>query len=284
VTPPRVIAFGTGPGDSRELGGKAAALHYLAWLGYRVPPGFTVGCSSFPVATERLPRDLEREIELHLERMQGALFAVRSSSLLEDGSDNSFAGQHDTFLNVAASDVVRAVRDCWMSSQTDRAAAYRVHRGIETLDAMAVAVQIMVPAEVAGVCFTRHPANPDRANTCLVEAVWGLGEGLVSGEFSPDRYEIDRTTGTFEEHVMPQGTMWAATPGAAGGIAARHVPVHQQSARKMSAWQLGELLQLALDLEALYEHPCDIEFAIAGEVLYLLQCRPITGVRDRAAG
>jgi len=273
-----VVDFGTGPADPGELGGKAAALHYLAWLGFRVPPGFTVGSSNFPsgVVPDRLPPELEREIELRLERMPHARFAVRSSSLLEDGGAHSFAGQHDTFLCVPASEVARRVRDCWMSSQTDRAAAYRAHRSIEAPDAMAVVVQAMVAAEVAGVCFTRHPAKAALADHCLVEAVWGLGEALVSGDVTPDCYEVDPDTGAIFEHVVAQRTMWMAAPGAAGGILARPVPEHQRSARKMSTSQILEIVHLARDLEATYGHPCDIEFAIEADALYLLQCRPIT--------
>src|SRR5207253_9246547 len=124
------------------------------------------------------------------------LVAVRSSATAEDSAETSFAGQQETILGVEGLDkLIDAVERCWQSLHTYRAIAYRAKQGIdESQAAMAVVVQKLVPAEVAGVLFTRDPVDPD-GRRMLAEASWGLGEAVVSGRVTPDRFHLNRETG-----------------------------------------------------------------------------------------
>src|SRR5439155_27281744 len=120
---------------------------------------------------------------------------VRSSATGEDGTETSFAGQQETILGVdGEASLVVAVERCWQSLHTDRARAYRTKQDVDEAGlAMAVVVQKLVPAEVAGVLFTRDPLDPD-GQRMLIEASWGLGEAVVSGRVTPDRFYLDRDT------------------------------------------------------------------------------------------
>ena len=121
---------------------------------------------------------------------------MRSSATAEDAADTSFAGQQETILGVEGDDrLLDAIERCWRSLFTERAVAYRAKQGVDAAGlAMAVVVQQLVPAEVAGVLFTRDPLDPD-GKRMLAEASWGLGEAVVSGRVTPDRFTLDRDTG-----------------------------------------------------------------------------------------
>src|SRR5207245_2865759 len=125
-------------------------------------------------------------------RLGGGPVAVRSSAIAEDGAVTSFAGQQETILGVSGdSEVLDAVSRCWVSLDSERAIAYRKRQGVtEDSLAMAVVVQRLVAAEVAGVLFTRDPLDVE-GSRMLVEASWGLGESVVSGRVTPDRFQLD---------------------------------------------------------------------------------------------
>src|SRR6185437_15557781 len=129
-------------------------------------------------------------------KLGGGLVAVRSSATAEDAADTSFAGQQETILGVDGSDaLVDAVERCWRSLHTERAVAYRVRQGIdESQIAMAVVIQRLVAAEAAGVLFTRDPLDA-RGERMLAEASRGLGEAVVSGRVTPDRFHLERNSG-----------------------------------------------------------------------------------------
>jgi phosphohistidine swiveling domain-containing protein len=273
--------------DKVQVGGKGYTLARLAQLGYPVPPGFclTRGALQRHLTANGLDEAAQRILEggdsTALKALQRAVIesplpsdvldalrtgwrqlgnedrplAVRSSSLMEDGQRVSFAGQHETLLDVRGEEMLtRAVKTCWASLWSDRATDYRAHlAGASSPDAMGVVVQVMVLCDWAGVAFTRDPAAHD--DDCLVlEAIPGQGEALVAGKVSPRRYWMSRTTG-----------QWTAPP--AGGDSADGRPPDDL---------IQQVADLALRVEQALSAPQDVEWAWSGERLYLLQARPIT--------
>ena len=184
----------------------------------------------------------------------------------------SFAGQQETFLGVVGPRAIsEAVQKCWASIDSERALAYRRQQGIRDEALMSVVVQRLVPAQVAGVLFTRDPMDPT-GTRMLVEASWGLGESVVSGRVTPDRFHLDRETGAVRDrHVGTKAVMW----GAAGEVA---VPADLQSVACLDEGQLAELAGLARRVEAFHGEARDIEWAYAEGRFWLLQSRPITAV------
>jgi phosphoenolpyruvate synthase/pyruvate phosphate dikinase len=236
-----------------------------------VPPGFVVpadatasllqavvaDAQSLPAAELRarvlatpLPGDLAAAIRAAYRELGGPV-AVRSSATAEDSSTASFAGQQDTYLDVEGEAAVLAkVQSCLASLFTERALAYRAHKGAWHELGIAVVVQRMVPAAKAGVAFTRDPVQGKEH--VVIEAVPGNGESLVSGEAVPDHYELHRDSREIVSRFCPGD----------------RTPV-------LTDPELTELFDLALRCEQLFGAPQDLEWAIADR-LYLLQSRPIT--------
>lgn len=282
--------------DLVVAGGKGANLGELTRLGLPVPPGFVVSAQAYALQfgawglAERLAKHLEAKawddaaaeatkilengsllpaIEADVRQAYRELgaehVAVRSSATAEDLADASFAGQHETFLNIAGEeDALRALRQCWASLWSSRALAYRETRKIEHLTVnIAVVVQRMVPADFAGVLFTVDPVA-QRADRLLIEVAPGLGEAIVSGHTTGDVYRLER-----EPRVV-------STP-----VRTEHITIVERERRDPqrpapSDTLLLELGRVALKLEAHFDAPQDIEFAFANGSLFLLQSRPIT--------
>ncbi|WP_329031451.1 PEP-utilizing enzyme [Streptomyces sp. NBC_01725] len=228
--------------EQRELvGGKAAGLAALIRLGERVPDGFCVTTEAH--SRGEVPR---AEFLAAYERLGAGPVAVRSSATAEDLPDASFAGQQDTFLAVeGADDVLAAVRACWDSLHTERATAYREAAGIahDTVR-MAVVVQRMVDAEVAGVLFTANPVTGSRSE-CVVDAAPGPGTAVVDGAAAADHYVLDGTAPEVRGCLTP--------------------------ARSNELREVGDRLQSRLGA------PQDVEWAYDHDgTLWLLQSRPIT--------
>lgn len=303
-------------GDLPLVGGKGANLGAMLRAGLPVPAGFCVTVAAYHAVTAGAeaalagqlavlesgdPESLEQTsqaIRAAIETLPipdelvlaiaGALaelaprdhglpppVAVRSSATAEDLPDASFAGQQETLLNVrGVAEVLAAVRRCWSSLWTPRAIAYRQRQGIDHMGvALAVVVQMMVEAEAAGVLFTADPVSGHRGRL-VVNGAWGLGEGVVSGLVSPDSWLLDRS-----------GEVLAATPGAKtqlvayderGGTVVLPVPPLRQEQPCLGHEQLRALARLALAAEAHFGSPQDLEWALAGGRMYLLQSRPIT--------
>lgn len=207
--------------------------------------------------------------------------AVRSSATAEDLPDASFAGQQDTYLWILGRDnVLQKVRECWASLYTARAIVYRAANGI-TDDglSMAVAVQKMVNARTAGVAMTIDPANGDRSKI-VIDASWGLGELLVSGEVTPDNFRLDkvmmsivgRLIGDKHEELVPAGD---------GTLIRREVEPERRTAASVSDDELLTVANLAKAAERHHGCPQDLEWAIdadlpPGQNVLLLQSRPET--------
>ncbi|MEO5939776.1 MAG: PEP/pyruvate-binding domain-containing protein [Candidatus Limnocylindrales bacterium] len=201
-------------------------------------------------------------------------FAVRSSALDEDGSTASFAGLHETELGRVAGEVEDAIRRCWSSLWSIPAVSYRARRGTRFDDlAMAVVVQVLVPAESSAVLFTRHPVS-GRDDRILLTAIRGLGEPMVSGEATPDTIVVDRASRAIVERTPGRPGMRQFVEG--GRIVERSdsLPTAVLSDEAVAA-----LVELALTVEAGVGAPVDIEAAHAGGRWFLLQSRPITAGR-----
>jgi phosphohistidine swiveling domain-containing protein len=205
---------------------------------------------------------------------------VRSSSNMEDLASAAFAGQHETFLNCAGDGhVLEQIKACFLSLWSDRAIAYRHQQGFDhVLAAMAVVVQHMIPCDVAGVGFSINPVNGD-LDELVVEANFGLGESVVSGEGEVDHFTLDRATRAVRDAVIAVKTRKVvAVPG--GTL---EVPLRPEDGRHpcLGDAELSRLADLLLRTEASYRFPQDIEWGFAGGELFLLQSRPVTTIPPR---
>lgn len=261
------------------LGGKGANLARLLHLGLPVPRGFVITTAAYRAALlanalngletsdpellatrlkqAPLPADLGTAILAAYERLGAAAVAVRSSGTAEDLAAASFAGQHDTFLNVTGPEALfSAVRACWASLWTSRAIAYRRQHGWTQAVALAVVVQEMVPAQAAGVAFTANPLTGAR-DEAIISAVRGLGERLVSGEGEAEEWVI-RGVGTGAEAVCQRNAEHALTKEQALAVAA-----------------------IARQIEHDFGAPQDVEWAMdADGRLFVLQARPMTALPE----
>jgi pyruvate, water dikinase len=276
-----------------RAGGKGASLARMTSYGLRVPPGFVVEASCLVAALDDGGAALRAALPDHVraQRIVGAAeppreiadaygalgneppVAVRSSACAEDGEVASYAGQQETYLYVrGAQSVLERVRDCWASFFSERALFYRSRKGsLDDLD-MAVVVQRMVRADVAGVLFTCDPVH-HRHDRMVVEAVLGLGEAAVSGEVTPDHYVIKRDGTLKRAQVAVQP--FAVMPARDGGTERR--PLGEEGGvQKLGEEQLRALARIGDDLEQRLGCPQDIEFAIEGGEIYVLQARPVT--------
>ncbi|HEY6752224.1 MAG TPA: PEP/pyruvate-binding domain-containing protein [Rubrobacteraceae bacterium] len=202
--------------------------------------------------------------------------AVRSSATAEDLPHASFAGQQDTFLNVVGADaVLDAVRLCWASLWTDRAVSYRASNGIDHRSVrLAVAVQRMVEATVAGILFTANPLT-GRRRQAVIEASPGLGEAVVSGAVNPDHFVVNTTTGEIVERRP--GDKQVAIRAVAGGGTQRVTLTGREDESSLRDAQVHALAALGVRVEAHYGAPQDMEWAIDTDGgSWLLQARPIT--------
>lgn len=203
--------------------------------------------------------------------------AVRSSATAEDLPDASFAGQHDTFLNVTEKTLIQRIKECWASLFTQRAVHYRNNQGFdhETVD-IAVVVQRMVDADKSGVMFTRHPSTG--AAEMIVESAWGLGEAVVSGTVSPDHYVIDPETATVVEETIADKKQRMVKDSDTGETALEPVPEADRTARVITDTEVERLVELGRRVETHYDEPQDVEWAIVDGEVFMLQSRPITTI------
>ena len=201
--------------------------------------------------------------------------AVRSSATVEDLPGASFAGQQETYLNVRGEqDVLQAVKRCWSSLWTSRALAYRARQGIDPATvSLAVVVQVLVQADVAGILFTANPLSGAR-DEIVMDAAWGLGEAIVSGLVTPDHFIADKATGTIKQVVVADKAVMTAPTST--GTEERAVEADRRHAQVLDAAQVAQLVRLGSAIEAHYTTPQDIEWCLAGNQFWIVQSRPIT--------
>ena len=302
--------------DLPLVGGKGANLGELTHAGFPVPAGFCLTTLAFQEFMDACPvadalyaqlesvtsHDLEsaRQVGQHVRQTLLAVpipsaietavreewqqlgadepYAVRSSATAEDLPDASFAGQQDTYLNIIGdAALLDAVRRCWVSLFTDRAIVYRVqnhfpHRQVQ----LSVVVQQMVMAETSGILFTADPLTGHR-HTTTIDASFGLGEALVSGIVSPDAYRVDKRTLTIINRQVADKQI-AIYPQKEGGVRQEVLSTAQRAQTVLSDPQIIDLVRMGTRIEAHYGAPQDIEWAMVGAQLYLLQARPITSL------
>lgn len=210
--------------------------------------------------------------------------AVRSSATSEDGLDASFAGLQDSYLWVRGEEpLLGYVRRCWASLYSVESVSYRLRRQLpEDGLAMAVVIQRMVDPRCAGVLFTRSPLTGDRS-VVVVEAVWGLGSALVSGDVTPDRFTVHKVTGEIGERAVSRKLRRHRLDPAGAGVSEQDVPAELQEVSCLSDEQIGALAGVGKRIEKHYGAPQDIEWAIAGGEISVLQSRPETVWAQRDA-
>lgn len=308
-----IIPLDAADAEVEKVGGKAANLARLARRGFPVPPGFIIPTEAYsefvhrnaldeliagsvrslsgddPGALERvsrsirsafpraeIPAELENEIKKGYEELDQVPVAVRSSATLEDLPNLSFAGQQDTYLNVVTeADLLEAVVDCWSSLWTARAIGYRIRNEVPDDEAaLAVLVQAMVDSEVSGVLFTANPVT-GLLSESVIDATFGLGEALVSGQVEPDHFVVDHESGSIVKSRI--GEKRVSTRGRAGGGV---TAVKDFSAEKetMSEGQILQIVDLGQAVQEKMGRPQDIEWALADGKFFLLQSRPITSL------
>jgi pyruvate,water dikinase len=234
-----------------------------------------------------IPEELIGDVESAYHRLAGgerdALVAVRSSATAEDTTDFSFAGMFESVLGVWGRDtLLDAIRRCWASTFGARVLYYRLSRGMPAEMPVAVVVQRMIVSEKSGVMFTADPAT-GAAEQIVIEAAWGVGEVVVGGQVTPDHYIVNKRTGAIvERHVAEKSFLLEVLP--TGGT--RHVELERDAratAGVLTDSELDTLAKLALASERHYAAPQDMEFAVAGDKIFLTQTRPITTL-PKAAG
>ena len=302
------------PGASLEAaGGKGMNLARLARAGFPVPRGFIVQTEAYRtfVAAHELQRKIQgairglsaedaRGLEYASEKIRSAFsagtmptevawpiraayeslkdtpVAVRSSATAEDLPDLAFAGQQDTYLNIIGeTEVLKAVVHCWSSLWTARALSYRIRNDIAQEDAaLAVILQEMVPSEVSGVLFTANPLTGLRSEV-VIDATFGLGEALVSGQVEPDHYVVNSLSGEIASKAV--GDKKLSIRGKAGG-GVETIAEHASKRQALPDDQIRQLASLGQRVQKEYGAPQDIEWAFAHDRLYLLQARAITSL------
>jgi phosphohistidine swiveling domain-containing protein len=205
--------------------------------------------------------------------------AVRSSATAEDLPELSFAGQQETFLNIRGSRAMQeAVRRCWASLWTGRAIGYRLqHKIDQEAVSLAVVVQVLVPAEAAGILFTANPLN-GRRDQMLINAAWGLGEVVVGGLVTPDIITVDKESSRVMERSIADKQVM--TVRISGTTQNQPVPEELRSAPVLNDENIAALSCLGVQIENLYKKPMDIEWALWDGKIAILQARPITALAE----
>ncbi|RJQ54149.1 MAG: hypothetical protein C4521_04670 [Actinobacteria bacterium] len=218
---------------------------------------------------------LEAQLALAYSELGEGPVAVRSSATLEDGRDHSFAGQHGTYFVSGLEDCLAGVKHCWASLWSEHAHRYRLARGLDGSDIqMAVVVQRLVNPDAAGVLFTADPLSGSR-DRLVIESCFGLGEALVSGKVTPDRFVLARDgLRVLETETGDKRIRILFTPVGEE----REIPLPRGTSRLPSIGQTDarRIAELGLRLERLFEAEQDVEWALAQGELFLLQSRPIT--------
>jgi pyruvate,water dikinase len=310
--------------DIPLVGGKGANLGEMVHAQIPVPPGFIVTASAYfkflngagltdgvrhdleglnvndsrrlqevskvikdKISSASIPPDMVKEMKDAYRKLGQGLVAVRSSATAEDLPEASFAGQQSTFLNVQGEDeVVAAIQGCWSSLFEPRAIFYREEHGFDHLKVgIAVPVQKMIQSEASGVLFTVEPLSSDTTKI-LIEAIFGLGEAIVSGDVTPDQYLLDKKEiRIIDKKVHKQEWQLVKNTSVPSGDLEANikvpVPPSKQSRQKLADKDIIALSKLGKLIEDLYQFPQDIEWAKQGTQLFILQTRPVTTLKPK---
>ena len=304
--------------DIAAVGGKGASLGEMSSMGLPVPGGFVVTSRAFRhflietgieqplfsnlenlnvddnnaleqaskkaralVMKAKMPASLKDRIRESYQKLNGGgmVVAVRSSATAEDLPDASFAGQQETYLNIKGEkNLLDAVQKCWASLYGARAIYYRAKQGFDDRSVnIAVVVQQMINSEKAGVMFTSHPVTGEPLT--IIEGSWGLGEAVVSGSVSPDKYVYDQRTGNVIDKLIAQKKTEIVSDGE-HGTKTLEIGRERQETPVLSDDEVARLATYGKVAETHYGIPQDVEWSIVGETIYILQSRPITTIRS----
>ncbi|WP_129656329.1 PEP/pyruvate-binding domain-containing protein [Rothia halotolerans] len=255
-------------------GGKAAALGVLLREGLPVPDGFVVPNGSQSTSAEA-GRSLRGAVARELGRLGEPVVAVRSSATSEDTVDASAAGQYESVIGVrGADDVCRAITACWESARASRVGDYWARTGGASSHAsgMAVLVQPVIEADVSGVMFTPQQSGEQTR----IEASWGLGLAVVGGTITPDAYVV-ASDGAIDCSVGSKQTR-IDLDRERGGVVTSAVATDKQAARALDDATVAALAELGGRIARVLGGPQDVEWAVAGGTVWILQARPITAV------
>jgi pyruvate,water dikinase len=304
-------------GDRDRVGGKGYALSQLASHGFQIPRTICITIDGYQEYVQRtglrerillelhrkdfremrweeiwdcatrirnmflskpFPDELARQIyRVISDRFGSKPVAVRSSAPEEDDARSSFAGLHESFINVAGVEsIVKHVRLVWASLWSDAALLYRQEIGLDVeKSAMAVVIQETVAGDRSGVVFTR---NPNDENQGIIESVYGLNQGLVDGTVEPDRWIVERGRNKIVNHTPPERKYWMI-PGP-DGVRLAALPKDKSSHPPLNSAEVDAVFQTALKAEDSFKMPQDVEWTYDGDSLVLLQSRPITTLRS----
>ena len=205
--------------------------------------------------------------------------AVRSSATTEDLAEASFAGQQESFTNVKGNkELITSIKKVFASMFTPRSVYYRHKKGFNHKDSkIAVVVQRMVDSDKSGVIFSKNPLY--KKDEVIIEAVWGLGEGIVSGSITPDKYTISRELEIIDKKISEKKI--AFTRKSWGEQEIIKLREEKSKSQVLKEYEIKRLAEIALRIESHYQKPQDIEFAIENENIYIVQTRPITTIGKR---
>jgi pyruvate,water dikinase len=301
--------------DVGLAGGKGASLGEMTRAKIPVPPGFVVLASAFERFLEetdlnvevdaalhtvdhrdmatvenasekiqalihqaQMPKDIARVITAEQKKLNSTLAAIRSSATAEDSSSAAWAGQLDTYLNTSRANVLKNVQRCWASLFTPRAIFYRFEKKLHKQKiSVAVVVQKMIQSEVSGTAFSVHPVTQDKGQL-IIEAGYGLGEAIVSGQITPDSYVVEkRGWRILDKNISEQERAIVLAKGS--GTVWKPVPKAKRELVKLTDAQILELSKLIVLIEKHYRFPVDIEWAREKGKFYITQSRPITTLK-----
>ena len=302
--------------DVSLAGGKGASLGEMTQAGISVPNGFVILANAFEKFLEEtdlnveidsildsvnhkeihtierasekikalilqaeMPRDIIIEIKKFFKNLNSKYVAVRSSATAEDSASAAWAGQLDSFLNTTEEILLENVKKCWASLFTPRAIFYRFEKDLHKKKiSVAVVVQKMIESEKSGIAFSVHPVTQDK-NQLIIEAGFGLGEAIVSGQITPDSYVVEKQPRRIiDKNVQTQSRgLYRADK---GGNEWRDIPKEQGEKQILSDEEILELSEIILKIENHYNFPCDIEWAFEGGKFYIVQSRPITTLSE----
>jgi phosphoenolpyruvate synthase/pyruvate phosphate dikinase len=286
-------------GLHKTIGGKARNLYHLKEMGLTVPKWIVIPLEEF---CNILPADLQQNDHIRITEFirsyvfppvfieqiinyfpDQTLFAVRSSAIEEDGAELSFAGQFESYLFVAKQNLAEKIKAVWCSAFSERVEHYRKNNKLHATFGIAVIVQEMIHADSAGVAFGINPANGDR-KTKVISAVYGLGEGLVSGELDSDNYMVTDTIINIQ--LADKIEQFVLDPVIKNGT--KKIAVEESKRKKavLTEIQIHAIGGILDSCRKKYGKPQDVEFAISKDRIYLLQARPITNlnrIADRNA-
>jgi phosphoenolpyruvate synthase/pyruvate phosphate dikinase len=289
--------------DVAIAGGKGASLGEMTRIGLSVPPGFVILSDAFErfleandlnividsslrsvnkkethtinkasekirtfILQAKIPQDIADKIQVYFKKLDAKYVAVRSSATAEDSVNAAWAGQLESYLNTTEKNLLENVKKCWASLFTPRAIFYRFEKDLHKQKiSVAVVVQKMVKSEVSGIIFSVHPVTQDK-NQLIIEAGFGLGEAIVSGEITPDNYVVDKNNLYLLDKNINKQTNASKEK--------------SRRTQKLSDREIIKLAKIAVKIEKHYSFPVDIEWAKVKNNFYIIQSRPITTIQD----